>query len=398
MVVKRRWILRWFIGFWLVMLLSFLIIDRGVAQQWQLTPTLTVSERYDDNIRLTEANPETDAVTTMNPGLSLAYKGKTIKLGAEYDAAIERFDRHPELNNVGHNASLDLELDQLFGSKTTSASLRNFFRFLPQLPTDQGAVTVPGSSVTGIGLPRSNVWANTAALTLTHLSSARLTERMEYLNTLTRFELPTLVDSTIHEGTIEAIYQLDPNNSIGSSYRLRYFDFVQQGTEDAIGHALMVGTTHQFSPSLSLTTRLGLSYSIQSGDRVITPIGMLHLSKSFEKIEIGGDYSRDISFTGGLSAQLVTTQTVTANLSYAVTQKTRAFLSMWLTDNRSITGEELKIVSWTVRPGLSYQILTWLSVEIRYHHFEQRGEGSLGSDLNQNQYFFSLTGKIPTTL
>jgi predicted porin len=405
MIRKRRRMLRWETVFWLVVPLNFLLIDRGMAQPWQLTPKLTISERYEDNVLMAEDNPETDTVTTVTPGLSLAFKEETIKVSAEYAAAVEQFARHSNLDNVGHTASFEFEKDRLFGSKTTSVSLRNTFQYLPQpltgLEGNQGAPTVPVPSAAGIGLPRNNTWTNTAALTLTHLYSARLTERIEYLNSITRFELPTLIDSNIHEGTAEAIYQLDPNSEVSGSYRFRYFDFVQNDVDDATSHALMVGVTHRFSPTLSITIKLGPSYAIQSEQHNLTPIGMVHLSKTAEKLEIIADYSRDVSDLTGLSAQLATTQTATAGLSYAVTQKARATLSAGLADNETITGEsrfrkrEQKIVSWTIRSGLSYQILTWLSAEVRYYHFEQREKGLAGNNLSQDQYVLSLTGSIP---
>src|SRR6185503_5823430 len=124
-------------------------------------------------------------------------------------------------------------------------------------------------------------------------------------------------------------------------------------------------------------------------------VGMLRLSKAFEKLTIIAEYSREVTVIAGLTTQLVASQTVSVDLSYTVTKNLRAMLGAGFADNKAFTGDELKIISWNVRPGLSYQILKWLFAEIRYHHFEQRETGGAGSDLRQNQYIFGLTGKFP---
>jgi hypothetical protein len=79
-----------------------------------------------------------------------------------------------------------------------------------------------------------------------------------------------------------------------------------------------------------------------------------------------------------------------------MSEKLNASLGAGLTDSDAVTGEELNIVYWSVRTGLSYQILKWLFVEIRYNHFGQQATGnSAGNDFNQNQYIVGLTGKFP---
>src|SRR5205823_2219797 len=158
----------------------------------------------------------TDAVTMIMPGLLLAYKESAIKLTAQYDAAVERYVHHPELNNVGHSGSAEIVNDRFLGSKKTSISFKNTFQFTPQV---QGTVSGLPVTGTGVGLPRNDTWINTAALSLTRLSTARLAERIEYLNTVVRFKLPSLIDSTTHEGDLELTYQIDPNNEFSGAYR-----------------------------------------------------------------------------------------------------------------------------------------------------------------------------------
>jgi hypothetical protein len=395
MIEKRQWILECLIGTGIAVSASFFLIDQGLAKPWTLEPRLTVSARYDDNILSVEDNTESDRVMTISPGLSLNYGGKRIRMGADYEAIIERFSDRSDLNNVGHAGSVAFTDGQLFGSKKTSFLFRDTFQFTPQL---QGALSAPGlpPAGAGVGLPRNNTWLNTAVLGLTRLSTARLRERIEYINSLIRFEDPTLFDSTTHEGNLEAEYQLSPNNDLTGGYRLQYFNFVQEEADDGLDHIFFLELAHRYSPSVSLTVRLGPSYSIQSGTSFVTPVGLVRLSNLTEKLAINAEYSRDISTIAGISTQLVVVQTVSSDLFYSVTKELKVVLDASVSDSEAFIGEELKIIYWNVRAGLSYQILKWLFAEIRYNHIEQYAKGSnAGNDFVQNQYIIGLTGRFP---
>lgn len=384
------------VGLCLVISMSFSRVE-PVEAAWRFVPALTLSERYDDNIRFVEEDPEGDAVTTVTPRLSLSYEGKVMSLGAGYHATVERFARHSELNNEGHGASMDLGLDRLFGSRTTSLSLMDTFRFSPELSEfreaaeQQEAMQEPENQ--GIRVPRGDTWANAASLTLTRQSSARLTERLQYTHRLVRFEIPTLIDSNTHEGALEVTNQLDRTNSITTRYSYRYFDNREQ--EDAQSHGFTAGVGHLFSPTLSMTANMGLSYSIQPTAHSTGLVGGLGLSKTVEGFSLTANYSRNISLAGGLSGELVTTQTLSASLVYTVTQNLRASISGSVADNRSVTSDAVEITSWMAGASLTYRIRTWLSSEVRYRHYEQRSKGELGNDLTRNQYTLSLTATWP---
>ena len=369
-----------------------------MAQSWRYTPTMILMERYTDNVFLVEKKPKGDAVTTGILGLAIAYQGKAMKLGADYRAIAERYSRYSELDNVGHSASVDLGLDHIPGSRTTSLSLTDTVRFLPEQP-DFGGVAAQAGALDGpapLSAPvqREDSLTNTGTLALTHQSSPSHSERIRYTNRLTRFKNSALLDSNTHEGGLDIISQLDADDSMTIAYSYRYFDYKK--TEDSQNHGFTVGWDHLFSASLSMTANVGLNYSIQSTDRSTGVIGKFNLSKSYKRVRWNVGYTKDVSLLGGgLSAEPVTTQTASASLAYTLTQNINATITGRITDNRSLRGDVVDILSWTAGTALTYQIRSWLSSGIRYNHLDQRVRAVVGNDLSRNQYIFDLTATLP---
>jgi hypothetical protein len=81
-------------------------------QRLTLTPSLTLGERYDDNIFETQTNKQHDFITVLSPGIRVQYLPTAPTLGTqldlEYHANIEFYADHSSQNNVGHLLSLTL--------------------------------------------------------------------------------------------------------------------------------------------------------------------------------------------------------------------------------------------------------------------------------------------------
>ena len=375
----------------LALLLVLSAADWSAARDWRLTPSLTVSERYDDNIRLVAAKRETDAVTSATPGLSLDYETRDLRLDAGYSLSFERYARHPDLNNFAHSATLDVGLKRLFGRETTSLSFSEAFLFSPAASAFQEVGTVQ--------TPRGDAVTNTAQLTLTHQFTHRLTQQVVYRNELNLYKLPTLSDSAVHEGRLETMYWLDSTDSITGLYRVRYFDFLDSGAaQNALSHAFLARFKHLFGPTVSMTSFLGINLSAQPihpASWTQTLIGGVGFSKTEGRLEVTADYIRDVALVSGLSSELVTTQTVSALVAYGLTRDLRASVTGGLSDNQSLVGHQVQVTSWTAGGALGYQLLDWLSAEIRYIHFKQQTKFEVGNNLRRNQYLFTLTALFP---
>src|SRR5215510_13633354 len=82
------------------------------SQRLTLTPSLSLGERYDDNIDETSTNKRHDFITVLSPGIRVQYLPTAPTLGTlfdfDYSANFEFFADHSGENNVAHRLSLTL--------------------------------------------------------------------------------------------------------------------------------------------------------------------------------------------------------------------------------------------------------------------------------------------------
>src|SRR5919198_4500331 len=98
------------------------------SQRLTLTPSLSLGERYDDNIFEDRTNKQHDFITVLSPGIRVQYLPTAPTLGTQFDfdyrANIEFFADHSSQNNVGHHLSLTLASPL---SPSLQVSLRDLF-------------------------------------------------------------------------------------------------------------------------------------------------------------------------------------------------------------------------------------------------------------------------------
>jgi hypothetical protein len=100
-------------------LLAQALVLAGVAQpvlaaDWTVTPNLTVSERYTDNVNLAPAGPrkESDLITEVRPGVNISKVGRRLKVNINYSLQSLTYLNNNQNNNLNHqlNAVVNAEL------------------------------------------------------------------------------------------------------------------------------------------------------------------------------------------------------------------------------------------------------------------------------------------------
>ena len=66
-------------------LFIFLCTTTNLSAEIRLTPRLSAGVEYTDNVRLVPENPESDYITTVTPGITLAFIGRPAGLTLDYD-------------------------------------------------------------------------------------------------------------------------------------------------------------------------------------------------------------------------------------------------------------------------------------------------------------------------
>src|SRR3990170_8326749 len=118
----------------IILLISGFLTDSSAAPAWQLTPSLSVSETYNNNIYSSRDETE-DFVTGIGARLNTSYTGTNTELQANYYAAFNTYARHPELNVVTHDGSINVDMARWFNRlfRDAGLSVSEAFTYTPDL-------------------------------------------------------------------------------------------------------------------------------------------------------------------------------------------------------------------------------------------------------------------------
>jgi len=89
--------------------LIVILLIPGNTNAYQVTfqPRATITEEYTDNVDLSESDEESDFITTIQPGFTLAAIGQTRALDFSYDPAYSWYANNAEYDTLRHSANLN---------------------------------------------------------------------------------------------------------------------------------------------------------------------------------------------------------------------------------------------------------------------------------------------------
>src|SRR5215813_2716717 len=83
-----------------------IVVAPGMAfgqELWIFTPSLSVDEKYTDNVFGTPHDRQSDFITQMTPAIALSYDTRLLKLSLSYAITGEIYADHSDLDNFGDN-------------------------------------------------------------------------------------------------------------------------------------------------------------------------------------------------------------------------------------------------------------------------------------------------------
>ncbi len=357
------------------------------------TPTLTVTEEFNDNIFLNNDNREWDFITRFTPGLTLELEDPLYRLGLNYSFTADVFARHPDLDHAfdAHN----LLLDGLYrATPRLTLTLTDTFTF------DTNTNLISSEAVaTGRTRAFSNALAGGAAYAL----DPRTTLRGTVSWTLLRFSAEELRDSDTYRAEAVVERTLTPRLTGSLGYELAVFDIERE--EDVTAHTPRLGLTYRFTETLTGTLRAGPTFAVtEDGDTRVTPSVVAGLSQRFAWGALGVDYTRALGTAGGLGGVTVNqsigaTATVTTLMKGLVVAVGPRYS---LID--SLRGREIDVDSFTLPVSATYRIAPWIAVVGSYVFFHQRSDSRItdpalasffASDVDQNRVWVGVQFGYP---
>ncbi len=384
------------------------------AQTAIVTPSLTLGEEYDDNVRLTPTNRQSDFTTTVTPGLRLEVKDHPWYVTLAASLRGEFFATRSELNNFADNGSgtgtIEFRPTSLLTARLTDTFVRSV------IPLEIGPAT---------GLPiigRSVSTNNTAAQAMSYRISPLTSLNLQYSLGTFRSDSPGARNSDTHAAEFSMQHDLTLRDS--ATFRYTFNRFEVEGSPDVDTHLPKVGVSHAFSPAIRVTAEAGPLLRETAQGEEVSWGGTLRYEQQFRLGAFSVSYNRAAGLAGTIGSPGIT-QSVTTTTNFPLTSTMTLALNSVFSDTESsarpsdlqvftnglaINYQPLRLLSMNLQFAasdsrspdrtvnfstysgafqLNYRLLRWLSLQGGYRF--QRQDDMVGpNDLARNVFFLNL--------
>lgn len=360
-------------------------VDRSWAQTITLSPSLTLSEEYDDNVLLSPTDRQSDFVTSVSPALRLTIAEYPWSVTAAASLRAMYYAERPELNSSTDNRQGSLAIEFHPTPRFTASLTDTVVRSLDPGEVDPEA---------GVIIGRFPSTRNTVAPAVTYQIDPLTQLRLQYSFSTIRSDSPLARDSDTHEAGLSLQHQFTPRTSGTLRYTFSRIQAEDSPARDA--HLPRVGVAHSLSPTTQISADAGpLLIERADGSTEITAGGSLQYAQQFARGSVSVAYERSAR-VAGVTGEAATSQSLTATVTFFATREASLRLDSGVRTTESPdAGEDFLI--YTAGIGLDYRILRWLSVNGGYRYLRQDDRaGPL--NLDRNVVFLGFTASTDVRL
>lgn len=200
-------------------LLGTILLATGSQVAWGqtviLTPSLTISEEYDDNVWLSFTKPQSDFLTAIRPGLQLELKDHPWYLTLAGSLRGEVFAKQTELNNYADNREGSARVEFRPTPLVTLSLADTFIRSLN---------AADAHPQTGLTTGRAAATSNTVTPAVRYQVTPLTLLGLQYSFNTLRSDSAVAHDSDTHEAEFSLQRQLTPRYSATFRYTFSHFE------------------------------------------------------------------------------------------------------------------------------------------------------------------------------
>ena len=357
-----------------------------------LTPSITITEEFNDNIFIDNDRKEWDFITGFTPGLAISFEDATRRLNAAYSFTAELFARNPEESHAFDRQSFVGEALWRVNPNLT-LSIADTFAFT----TDTNLV---GSESVSTGRDRafSNTLSGGAYWQFDRLTVLRGGAGW----TVERFDDTTAQDSDAYRADITLDRRLSPRLTGSAGYQFDYFDIDREAKTYV--HTPRVGVAWEATQTITLALNGGPSFEVKEGSSTrVTPAVAAGFRQRPSFGAWGLSYDKSIGTAGGLGGT-TDNQTVAGFLD--VTTLLRG-LTVQLSPRYAIIesprDDSIDVKSFTFGVQATYRITPVIAFVAGYQFFHQRSDSTavtdrgtpFANDADQNRVFVGIQFGYP---
>jgi hypothetical protein len=429
---------RWIIPLGFVVLIS----STAMSAQFQVTPRVSVTEEYNDNIDLDRRNKKDDFITTISPGVTAELLGQNAGLSVSYDPAYSFYADNSDNDHWSHRLDARLWNDI---SRSTRLEIQNFFIYA-QDPLDDDDVEDQQGNIVVRGNDRRRAldtyYRNRATARLNHRFGAEDLMYAQFVYGINEFDNPDDEDSqeispeaglvywftkwtgialdgaytrglydeddssdfNNYKGRLRINQRLSPLFGIYGQYQHIYREWDEEGRVSSTGN--VDNNYHVYAPSTGvfyqvdrdLTASLGLGWfyqqveddTDQDGPFVSADINKVWASPGWSLRARGtsGVDSEDFSDRNEGFRRFAQTELIGR---YDFTRQIFGDARLRYRYSDFIGGEENeKDHRYTAAVGLGYNVLRWMTLRVGYE-FNKLDNINGDDDYEQNRVFATIT-------
>jgi hypothetical protein len=339
-----------------------------------VTPSLTITEEFNDNVFLDNRNKKSDLITQFTPGLSLTMQQPGFLFTAGYSFTAEIYAQQSELNGAANRQGLAASLTYRAAPSVTLS-------FSDSLAYNKNS---NAASISGISTGRQEVWSNVLAGGVDVALTPRLTW---HLSPSYRFERYGGDDgggggknSDVYAITTGLDYAATQRLGLTTAYDFSYLDIEDEPT--AYVHGVRVGGTYRISPTVTASVSGGPSLLVSDGETTVGPAGSARLSKVASWGSMSLFYDHAFSTSAGFGGP---SENQTFGGAVAVTNLMRGLVVDFspryvISKTESVASTRSDIKALTLSLGASYQIARYIAIVGSYSFLTQRADGGGGTD------------------
>lgn len=353
-----------------------------------LTPSITISEEFNDNLFLDNNNKRWSFETEGSPALTLVINKPTLQLAAGYSFTSTWYARDEQFNNWFDHQNF---IVGAFYRATPQLTLTLSDRFVQDHNTN---VVSPQGTSSG----RQESWSNSLGPGAIWRigGQTRLSASATYV--IQHFSGQGLTDSETYgfQGALDHSFTTRFSAEIG--YQFTYLNL--QGSENSTTHVPTVGFSYRLTPTLTASVSGGPSFTEVGSQTELSPTVTATLTQAWLWGAGTLQYARGVAVAGGLGGS---TDTQTFSGVLALTTLKRGLLLLFSPAysiaeslSSSQTGQ-VDVRTLTINLTVAYQLAPYISVFGGYQFLYQRtgGSSTTQADVDQNRVRFGFQFGYP---
>jgi len=345
-----------------------------------LTPSVTISEEYNDNVFLLGGDRTSDLITSVTPGVTLGIQRPEHRLTAGYNFTAEAFARERELNSPAKRHQLFTDASYRFGPRVTLTIAERFI-----FDRESNVVTAGGLSA-----GRQETWRNSLTPAVQWQATPLTSLRLSALYTIQRFQRVSQSDVR-NSDTYDLSFGVDHQitRRLTGTANLEFAYLKAGGEPPASTPTARLGFGFRITPTLQGSLSGGPTAVVRRGNTNVTPAVTGGLQQRFRFGSLGIGYDRSVvADTIGVTDH----QTVFASLQVTTRQQglRLEFTPRYTIADEQVSngrGRRLRAVAPNLRANC--RIARSVSLIGSYTFFHQ-GSDLPGDHVDQNRVFIGI--------